>query len=81
MFEFAITVVVDASVCDFVGRQGFDQLVVSIDKTADPLIRLNLLNVVKNTSPQVLARLESLDDFRVLRWSLRLSVDQLETIK
>lgn len=66
MLKFAITIVVDASVRDFVGSQSLDQLVISIDQTADPLVRLNVLNVVKNTSPQVFARFESLDDFRVL---------------
>ena len=67
MLELAITVVVDASVRDLKRSQSLHQLVISIDETPNPLVGLNVLNVVKNTSPQVFARLESLDDFRVLR--------------
>ena len=81
MFEIAIAVVIDTSVVDLVGCQCLHQLVISIDQATNPFIALYVQNVVKNTSAQVLAGFESLDDLWVLGWPLCFSIDQLQAVK
>ena len=77
----AVTVVVDASIRDFVRSQRFHKLVVSVDKAPNPVIRLDVLDVVQDLPTQILASLEAADNFLVFRYTLCLSIDQLEAIE
>lgn len=75
-----VAVGVDGAVELLEGHEGGDQLIVGVQQAAQPLLRLDVVDVAEDLPTELLTRLEPLQGQLVLRDALPLPVDGLQRV-